>query len=1007
MGKTSRSRSIVQKLSLFLAATLAAQCLLFTGFLLLGGTVERLDQNAMDILSEQTLNRKNYLESDMVQRWSVMEQTQAGIAAAVQSYLADNDMTYDQLAPDEPRTNALLAQLSDELIGMIRRNSTTGAFLILNGSAPLSRPKGDQEYSMAGLHLRDMDPKSTLSTNSDLLAERSSSELVRSLGLTTDINWSPTFTVGAKDDAYYRPLLAALDHPGADPADLGYWTPAHTLDNDQTQIITYSQPLLAPDGTPYGILGVELTVDYLRRQLPYTELNTDKDASYLLVVTTDSMTNATSFQSIVTSGPAAKWLFGEGSLFQFQGEPYYHSIHQALERSSRVGTPVYGSIHYLTLYNSNTPFQGQRWALIGVTDSASLFSFSHSVVRSVLLLCLILLAVSICLALLAGSIFSAPIRALAQDVRALDPNGPVELKSTHVREIDDLAHSIELLSRDVAAYSSRLSQIVELTQIPLAAFQISPDLPSAYYTSDFFPLLGRPEPERPLTCAEFLQVLEDLDRYRDEESEYGDASIYKLPAAQSSACRWLRLQTVRSDRTLLGVLVDVTEEVVEKRRIEYERDYDLLTSLLNRRAFQARLDRMSAHPDAICHGAMLMMDLDNLKYLNDTYGHDCGDEYIRCAADVLRRFTVYSGLAARISGDEFYLFFSGYDQREGLQQVIAQLRSEMAAAAIGLPDGQNYRLRASAGVAWYPEDSSSLQELVRFADFAMYEAKNASKGGLRDFDIQSYQRDSFLLYSRGELNRILDEEAVDFAFQPILCCATGAVLGYEGLMRPRSSALPSPLDLLRIARAQSKLHQIERLTWFKGMEAFHALPGKPDGCLCFLNSLASQALTMQELSQFDARYAPYLGRIVMELTESDELNDDATRLKQQRCQRFGMHIAMDDFGTGYSNDSVLLNISPDFVKVDMGIIRGIDQDKNRQTLFRNLVSLCREMRVQVIAEGVETAEELRTVVALGADYLQGYYLSRPAFQPAPVSEKALQELRAAWNSREETTLPPS
>ena len=389
MGKTSRSRSIVQKLSLFLAATLAAQCLLFTGFLLLGGTVERLDQNAMDILSEQTLNRKNYLESDMVQRWSVMEQTQAGIAAAVQSYLADNDMTYDQLAPDEPRTNALLAQLSDELIGMIRRNSTTGAFLILNGSAPLSRPKGDQEYSMAGLHLRDMDPKSTLSTNSDLLVERSSSELVRSLGLTTDINWSPTFTVGAKDDAYYRPLLAALDHPGADPADLGYWTPAHTLDNDQTQIITYSQPLLAPDGTPYGILGVELTVDYLRRQLPYTELNTDKDASYLLVVTTDSMTNATSFQSIVTSGPAAKWLFGEGSLFQFHGEPYYHSIHQALERSSRVGTPVYGSVHYLTLYNSNTPFQGQRWALIGVTDSASLFSFSHSVVRSVLLLCLI------------------------------------------------------------------------------------------------------------------------------------------------------------------------------------------------------------------------------------------------------------------------------------------------------------------------------------------------------------------------------------------------------------------------------------------------------------------------------------------------------------------------------------------------------------------------------------------------------------------------------------------
>ena len=156
-----------------------------------------------------------------------------------------------------------------------------------------------------------------------------------------------------------------------------------------------------------------------------------------------------------------------------------------------------------------------------------------------------------------------------------------------------------------------------------------------------------------------------------------------------------------------------------------------------------------------------------------------------------------------------------------------------------------------------------------------------------------------------------------------------------------------------------------------------------------------------------ARYAVQQGAGMCVIKSDSATEDDATRLKQQRCQRFGMHIAMDDFGTGYSNDSVLFNISPDFVKVDIGIIRGIDQDKNRQTLFRNLGSLCREMRVQVIAEGVETAEELRTVVALGADYLQGYYLSRPAFQPAPVSEKALQERRAAWNSREETTLPPS
>lgn len=974
------------------------QCVLFIAFILFGGTTQQLDRNALHIFSQQTASRKTYLENDMVQRWSAIDQTQEAITEQVLRYLDDQQLSYADLTPEHPQTAPLLEQLSAPLIDLLRRNTTTGAFVIFNGDADLARPAGDAARSMAGLYFRDTSPKAAPAANSDLLVTCSPAGLGRELMLNTAIDWMPIIAVNAQSDAYYKPVLAALDHPTLSASDLGFWGMPNMSLHEQDQVVTYTRPLLSPDGVPYGVLGIELTLDYLVQQLPHGELSHQGDAAYLLAVTTQARPDVLSMQPVVISAHDAEAMFDQTALLRFDGAPYDNTFHQMKEDSTQLAGPVYGSIQYLSLYRSSSPFYAQHWAVVGVSNAASLFSFSATVMGKMLALSLALLLVGIAAALIAGSVFSAPIRALAREVRTLDPNHPVQLKPTNVREIDELASSIELLSRDVAQASSRLSKIVELTQIPLAAFQISPDLPCAYYTNEFFSLIGQPEPDRSLTAQEFLQVLALLAVYKEEGTQDG-ATVYKLPDRHASTYRWLRLQTVHNDQATLGVLVDVTKEVVEKRRIEYERDYDLLTRLLNRRAFQSRLERLQTQSEPLGCGAMVMLDLDNLKYLNDTYGHDCGDEYIRCAADVLRKFIIYNALVGRISGDEFYLFFSGYPGQEELQKIIVQLKSEMAAAAIRLPDGESYPLRASAGVAWYPNDSTSLVELIRFADFAMYEAKHASKGGMRNFDIQSYRRDSFLLYSRGELNRILDEDAVAFAFQPIICCASGRILGYEALMRPRSTAIPSSSDLIRIARSQSKLHEIERLSWFKGVAAFSALPEKTDDCLCFINSIASQSLTLEELDQFEHQFSPYLSRLVVELTEGDEVNTDTPLLKHQRYRKTRMRIAMDDFGTGYSNDSVLLAINPDFVKVDINIIRGIDQDKNRQTMLRNLVSLCHDMQVQVIAEGVETAEELHTVVRLGADYLQGYYLSKPAFQPEMVPDGVRQELHDAWLDR--------
>ena len=138
-----------------------------------------------------------------------------------------------------------------------------------------------------------------------------------------------------------------------------------------------------------------------------------------------------------------------------------------------------------------------------------------------------------------------------------------------------------------------------------------------------------------------------------------------------------------------------------------------------------------SRPEVLKYAALIMIDLDNLKYINDTYGHDWGDEYLKCAAVVFKNLADKSAVTARISGDEFNVFFYGYDTKEHLEDAITDMRCLLLDAHLTVPDGTQFKLRASAGIAWYPENSTVLDELIKFADFAMYQVKHSDKGNIQ------------------------------------------------------------------------------------------------------------------------------------------------------------------------------------------------------------------------------------------------------------------------------------
>ena len=430
--------------------------------------------------------------------------------------------------------------------------------------------------------------------------------------------------------------------------------------------------------------------------------------------------------------------------------------------------------------------------------------------------------------------------------------------------------------------------------------------------------------------------------------------------------------------------------VAERSRIEHERDYDALTGLYNRQAFFRVCGELFEKPRMMRCAALMMTDLDNLKTINDTYGHDWGDIYLRKTAHSLQQGVPSGTVVARLSGDEFLLLFYGYETKEAVRKDIRKLEEGFARSSATLPDGKKLCIRMSGGVAWYPDDAANLDSLKRYADFAMYEVKHSTKGEVREFDMERYRDGIYAMKQRSDFEVLIREQQVDYYFQPIFSARDGHVAAYEALMRPRLPALSSPQRVMELASEMGRLYDIEKLTLFRACECYEALEAagkvEPDA-LVFVNSIASISLSDEDWASFCAAHKAVLPKLVVEITEEEEMNEQALE-KKRNAPGAPAVFALDDYGSGYSNGSSLLTIAPRYVKVDIAIIRGIDADPDKQQFLKALIEYARPRGVQVLAEGVETMNDLRRVLEMGVDLLQGYGLARPAAEPVAIREKA-------------------
>jgi len=419
-------------------------------------------------------------------------------------------------------------------------------------------------------------------------------------------------------------------------------------------------------------------------------------------------------------------------------------------------------------------------------------------------------------------------------------------------------------------------------------------------------------------------------------------------------------------------------EAQRKHDFERNRHLDRLTGLLSHSAFLQKGEQMiKRRPD--CCGLVVYFDTDDLKFMNNRFGHDVGDDYIRKAAECVNMFAEHGAITARVSGDELVAFLYGFESKKALWDQFNETYAKIGRQRFSAPDGISNKVRMSVGLAFYPDHGDTLDRLVRHADFAMFEVKTTHKGSFKEFDEAAYHEKAFLLEKKHLLNQIIERNLVKYAFQPIVEIKTGEIHAFEALMRPQLDEMQSPLQVLKLAQAQSKLYQIEVMTlnnlmrWMKGHQA------ELHGRRLFINSIPNQILKGRDLDEFCTQYAAFFSSAVFELTENEYTDSSMMEAKQSLIHQQGAKVALDDFGSGYSNEMTLLNHAPEYLKIDMGIIRGIDTDPDRQRLLSNIVAYAKIKHIGVIAEGCETYEEVEKLCELGVDYLQGYYIAKPQF----------------------------
>ena len=445
-----------------------------------------------------------------------------------------------------------------------------------------------------------------------------------------------------------------------------------------------------------------------------------------------------------------------------------------------------------------------------------------------------------------------------------------------------------------------------------------------------------------------------------------------------------------------GSGTDLTEKRRSHEQASRLANYDSLTGLANRFQMSQALEKILAMPletQRTC--AVLLLDLDRFKHVNDSLGHPAGDALLVQVARRLERAVGQPGQVGRLGGDEFQVILPGRMERQHLGELSSQI-----IASLSQPysiDGQRVVIGASLGIALSPDDGVTSEELIRNVDLALYAAKDAGRGRYHFYAHDLHAEAEARAQMEEDLRDALVNGALELHYQPVVSTATEKITGFEALLRWNHPAKGwiSPDKFISIAEDSGLIAPIGE--WAL-RAACHDLAKWPDDILCAVNVSALQFVNPQlpaVVTNAIAQAGIDPSRLELEITESVFLSDDeGTDAMFAALKGVGVRLALDDFGTGYSSLGYLKKAPFDKIKIDQSFVRGATQPGSRNgAIIASITSLAHALGMDTTAEGVETLDELELVRMHGCSHVQGYIYERPI-----TAETATERLRTGLSA---------